>query len=875
MSLTRNIVTKFVFCLMFAHAQSVTVVETNNAKYECPDIANDMRKDCGFPGITGPECIERACCYKPTNTAGVPWCYMENFVETTTTLPKTTTTIAPTTEKPIPDWIKALMNASTDITAKKSSPNNSPSSELPLLTREIRNELMCQNTYRLFKKIRGASKCQSNLNNRVSCIARGHARKAGESECEACTNLNCCYDPVVKTIGGKRVPHCFKIATIVTTTTIPTTAKTETPTTSTAVSVVPKKIWEGIRPQYQPGSPPRVSTATGNIGGGSLLNGLSNVPGFATPQFGQSLTGLQSGGQPLFGQNNNRQTANIFQNQMGGASNPDIMSLLASLRKPVPISTTVNPAASSNLLQPNQPNSLNSMNMLSMLNRPKTTTTSSTSNLANIFSILGQNKQSSSTSSNNIFSSLLSGMSGQNPTGGSSNLLNALSLINKPSTASSTNTKTGNTLNIFSLLNPPNTVVTAAPIITQPPPSNGGSDSMSQIFSLLNPSTSGGSSSSLTNLLLNRLKPTSTAPAAGGMSSLLSQLLGNSPTSSLISNLLSGGTTGSKNKPKPTGTKATVTPSTTRPNVVVPDSISIPVIYETEKRPVPRRTCYPQNCGHRATDGQITHRIVGGQWTGGIEYWPWMASFRRTFFDDDRYIHICGATIISRRWIVTAGHCFMAYKRRGVKLVGQKEKYPSVYAIHAGKYYRDSPEPTMQVFEIESFEAHPEYDFRSLKHDIAVAKLREPIQYSNYVQPACLPGKEDMMVSGERVWVTGWGETLQVGNQNRSKLKELTLPLIGNNKCKSSWPSHFHEAWICTEGAYLEDACAGDSGGPLVKQDEDSRWNLIGIAIAGTRTCSTVKTDIRPGIYTKLAYYRDFIDVATGGACDDEGYKFF
>lgn len=66
----------------------------------------------------------------------------------------------------------------------------------------------------------------------------------------------------------------------------------------------------------------------------------------------------------------------------------------------------------------------------------------------------------------------------------------------------------------------------------------------------------------------------------------------------------------------------------------------------------------------------------------------------------------------------------------------------------------------------------------------------------------------------------------------------------------------------------------GDSGGPLVKRGVDFRWDLIGIAIAGTRTCSTVKTDIKPGIYTKLAFYRDFIDVATQGACDEE-YKFF
>jgi len=47
-----------------------------------------------------------------------------------------------------------------------------------------------------------------------------------------------------------------------------------------------------------------------------------------------------------------------------------------------------------------------------------------------------------------------------------------------------------------------------------------------------------------------------------------------------------------------------------------------------------------------------------------------------------------------------------------------------VYAVHVGKYYQYMPEPTMQVFEIDSYEAHPRYDFRTLLHDIAVARLK-------------------------------------------------------------------------------------------------------------------------------------------------------
>jgi secreted trypsin-like serine protease len=61
-------------------------------------------------------------------------------------------------------------------------------------------------------------------------------------------------------------------------------------------------------------------------------------------------------------------------------------------------------------------------------------------------------------------------------------------------------------------------------------------------------------------------------------------------------------------------------------------------------------------CG---TDQTRRARIVGGVDSLPAEF-PWAASVWR------QGAHQCGATIISDRWLVTAGHCVCRYIRLGL-----------------------------------------------------------------------------------------------------------------------------------------------------------------------------------------------------------------
>lgn len=45
-------------------------------------------------------------------------------------------------------------------------------------------------------------------------------------------------------------------------------------------------------------------------------------------------------------------------------------------------------------------------------------------------------------------------------------------------------------------------------------------------------------------------------------------------------------------------------------------------------------------------------KIVGGA-DAGAGSWPWQVSLQM-----ERYGHVCGATLITSRWLISAAHCF-------------------------------------------------------------------------------------------------------------------------------------------------------------------------------------------------------------------------
>nr|XP_046150116.1 transmembrane protease serine 5-like isoform X1 [Oncorhynchus gorbuscha] len=242
-------------------------------------------------------------------------------------------------------------------------------------------------------------------------------------------------------------------------------------------------------------------------------------------------------------------------------------------------------------------------------------------------------------------------------------------------------------------------------------------------------------------------------------------------------------------------------------------------------------------CGTRAK----LPRIIGGV-EATLGRWPWQVSL----YYSNR--HTCGGTIITSQWVVTAAHCVHNYRLPQV----------SSWVVYAGIVTRSSAKMSQYIgYPVEKILYNKNYNPRSHDNDIALMKLRTPLNFSDTIRPICLPQYERDLPGGTQCWISGWGYTQPDDVLIPATLKEAPVPLISTKKCNSScmYNGEITPRMLCagfTEGKV--DACQGDSGGPLVCQI-DNVWRLVGVVSWGTG-CAEPN---HPGVYTKVAEFLGWI----------------
>lgn len=243
-----------------------------------------------------------------------------------------------------------------------------------------------------------------------------------------------------------------------------------------------------------------------------------------------------------------------------------------------------------------------------------------------------------------------------------------------------------------------------------------------------------------------------------------------------------------------------------------------------------------QECGMAS----LNTRIVGGEnATGGS--WPWQVSLHFGTFG-----HICGGTLITNEWVLTAAHCLLT-------------TVTSIYTLYMGRLTQFGSNLNEVNRTVSQIIIHPDFNNSLFNNDIALMKLSSPVVFTNYIRPICLASNASLFHNSTLCWATGWGritanETLQ-GDQI---LQEVQVPVIGNNQCACQFipeaAANITNGMICA-GQENRGICQGDSGGPL-QCKQGSAWIQAGIS-SFVVPCAT---GTFPDVFARVSAFQTWIE---------------